>query len=183
MYIGSDGEKGYYSTDGGITWNECTGDPLAATCICYGDKENISCSSYKWVAGGNYEQGYEFYYSDDGINWTGINVSTSLNLASGIQVITITFGSSAGDGIFIAACGLNRLLYSLDNGHTWKKCYGYFDSTNPDASIIDVTYDYPDSSMNYNYRLFIATDTDGNHYYDRYGIGEWINGGISREPS
>jgi hypothetical protein len=98
----------YRSADGGVSWTPSITKNM-------GKLSSISFGNNTFVVGVNHSNntsGYVSWYSNDGINWTGVRQSVDM---PGIDRLAF------GNGIFVAlGTAPSYIYYSTDNGHSWQ---------------------------------------------------------------
>ena len=112
MWLAGSTSNGLWYSSNGKNWARCSG--ISTTISIF----DVYCNGDKWLAVGN-----TCYMSDDGVNWTSINfTSTGASrtcYAYGVWIITTT---------------LNGIFWSDDNGVHWNSCTGV------SARVKDISY-------------------------------------------
>ncbi|MGE5370636.1 MAG: S-layer homology domain-containing protein [Solirubrobacterales bacterium] len=146
----------YYSSDAGASWNECLTIPGMTTerfsDICFMDDRFIAVA----------EDG-KAVMSNDGVNWSPLNINAGVNSISGIVYGENTWVAVGQNGIY---------RYSLDGGTTWSTSGAI--AGNP--YLTDVAYGHG---------VFLAVDanSNGNVYSSPDGISWALEGPATDTPT
>ncbi len=153
----STGNGVYYSTTGGVTWEECNAEGLNGeasfySCVFCNDKFIIASQSGN---GG-------VFYSTDGINWAATNLEGTFALIAFYS--GIYFAGSMEGGLFYSADGITFQKTSEKYGYFWRSgCFVYIPLwkklTASDTNMVSsVPYKYSNDESSEESRYYFLKD-------------------------